>query len=304
MDKLSSIKVFQQVARLGNFTIAAETLGISKAMASKHVSQLENQLGVRLLNRTTRHLSLTEAGTTYRERIGGILDEMEEIELAVGKLSSEPRGTLRVMAPPSFGSFHLTRAIADYRKQYRNVSFDLIFTERPPDIVEEGLDMAIYIGALVDSSLIARQLTQSRLMICGSPDYLQEHGIPETPSALSRHNCLILSTRAQMGEWAITENGDVSSVRVTGDIRSHTGDALRIAAIKGCGLIQLPTYLIGADIKTGKLKPVLEQFEPPARPIYAIYLHRRHLSAKIRTFVDFLYERYHSVPYREHWTSE
>ncbi len=304
MDKLSSIKVFQQVARLGNFTTAAETLGISKAMASKHVSQLENQLGVRLLNRTTRHLSLTEAGSAYRERIGGILDEMEEIELAVGKLSSEPRGTLRVMAPPSFGSFHLTRAIADYRKQYRNVSFDLIFTERPPDIVEEGLDLAIYIGELEDSSLVARQLTQSRLVISASPDYLQKHGIPETPSDLSQHNCLILSSRTQMGEWAIIDEGEVSSVRVTGDIRSHTGDALRIAAIKGCGFIQLPTYLVGADIKAGKLKPILEQNEPPARPIYAVYLHRRHLSAKVRTFVDFLYDRYQSVPYKEHWTSD
>ena len=302
MDKLNSIQVFLQVARLGSFSGAAQHLGISKAMASKHVSHLEDELDVRLINRTTRHLKLTEAGILYRDRIQRVLDDMEDTEASVAQASAEPTGTLRIMAPVSFGSFHLTRAIADYRKLYPGVNVDLIFTGKTPDLVGEGLDLAIRTGALKDSSQIARKLSQSRLVVCAAPDYLKEYGTPEVPDDLVNFNCLVFSPRSPLGAWPFTVKGESHTVRVHGNIKANAGEALRIAAIKGCGLIQLPTYMIGRDIGTGRLQPVLESFEPPALEIHAVYLHRQHLTAKVSTFVDFLHDLYQPIPYWEHWT--
>lgn len=304
MDKLTSIRVFLQVARSGSFSAAAQQLRISKAMASKHVSSLERQLGVRLLNRTTRHLSLTDAGLIYRDRVQGIMEALEETELSTARLSSEPTGTLRIMAPTSFGSFHLTRAVAEYRQIYPRISIDLIFASHTPDFIGEGLDLAIQTGELKDSNLVARKLTQSRQVVCGAPDYLARHGIPERPADLERHNCLLFTPRSPAGVWTFNGAEGVYTQRVHGDVSANTGDALRIAAIQGCGLIQLPTYILGLDIKAGRLKVLLEQFEPPARPIYAIYLHRAYLSAKVSTFVEFLYKLYQPAPYWERWTGE
>jgi len=304
INKLNSIEVFLKVSKFQSFTEAANQLGLSKAMVSKHITSLENTLGVRLLNRTTRRISLTEAGMAYRVRIREIMNDMAETEQSISQLSSEPRGTLRVMAPTSFGSFHLARAIADYRKIYTKVGVEAVLTEREPDIIEDGLDIVIRVGVLEDSSLVARKIADARMVVCASAEYLQEFGIPSNPEVLLDHNCLIYSGRPTMGEWRFTVNGKAKKLRVKGDVRSNVGDALRIAAIQGCGLVQLPTYMVGLDIKSGRLKMVLEQYEPPARPIHAIYPHRRHLSAKVRTFVEFLYERYQPEPYWEHWTDE
>ena len=304
MDKLNSMRVFLQVARLGSFSGAAQQLGISKAMASKYVSYLEEDLAVRLINRTTRHLKLTEAGTIYRDRVQGILEELEATEQSVSRSSSEPSGTLRVMAPTSFGSFHLTRAIAEYRKQYPKVTIDLVLTGRTPDFVGEGLDLAIRTGELKDSNQIARRLSESRLVVCAAPSYLEQFGRPQVPSDLTEHNCLVFSPRSPLGAWPFTVDEKAVTVRVNGDVKANTGDALRIAAIQGCGLIQMPTYMVGLDINAGRLEPVLEQFEPPRRPIYAVYLHRQNLTAKVSTFVDFLYDLYQPAPYWEEWANK
>jgi len=301
INKLNSIEVFLKVAKLGGFSVAADQLGLSKAMVSRHVSNLEDALGVRLFNRSTRQISLTEAGVAYRIRINEIINDMTETELAIAQLNSEPRGTLRVMAPTSFGSFHLARAIADYRKIYTSVGIEVILTEREPDIIEDGLDLVIKVGVLEDSSLVARKIANAHMAVCASPAYLEENGVPKTPEDLLAHNCLIYSGRAPMGEWRFTEREKVKKLRVRGDVRSNVGDALRIAAIQGCGLVQLPTYMVGLDIKAKRLTAVLKEFEPPARPIHAIYPHRQHLSAKVRTFVEFLYERYQPEPYWESW---
>lgn len=304
INKLNSIEVFLKVSKLQSFTEAANQFGLSKAMVSKHITSLENTLGVRLLNRTTRQISLTEAGMAYRVRIREIMNDMSETEEAIAQLSSEPRGTLRVMAPTSFGSFHLARAIADYRKIYTKVGVEAVLTEREPDIIEDGLDIVIRVGVLEDSSLVARKIADARMVVCASTEYLQDHGIPSNPEDLLDHNCLIYSGRPAMGEWRFTVNGKAKKLRVKGDVRSNVGDALRIAAIQGCGLVQLPTYMVGLDIKSGRLTTVLQEYEPPARPIHAIYPHRRHLSGKVRTFVEFLYERYQPEPYWEHWTDD
>ena len=304
MDKLTSMQAFLHVARLGSFSAAAGEMGLSKAMVSRHIGRLENDLGVQLINRTTRNLSLTEVGIAYRDRAREILNEIEETELAVSTLSSEPRGTLRIMAPTSFGSFHLARAIADYRRVYRRVSIDLQLTERTPDMVEEGLDMAIRIGGLEDSSLVAQRLAEVRSVVCAAPEYLQAHGTPHTPAELVNHNCLIYSARLPADQWQFSDGDRVYRMHINGDVHSNVGDALRTAAIQGCGLAQLPMYMIGLDIKAGRLHPVLEDYAPPARPVYAVYLHRRHLSAKVRTFVDFLAKRFQPVPYWEQWTRD
>ena len=301
MDKLISMQVFEKVTKHNSFSATARDMGLSKAMVSKHIASLENSLDVLLLNRTTRRLSLTESGAAYLERVKNILADIEETELAVSTLSSEPRGTLKLSAPTSFGSFHLARAIGGYKQIYPDVHIEMILTERLHDLVEDGLDLAIHVGHLDDSSLIAKRLASARMIVCGSPAYFEKHGIPETPEDLIYHQCLIYSPRTPANEWIFKKDNKKFNVRVSGDIRSNIGDALRVAAMQDSGLIQLPTYMTGLDIKAGRLQAVLEDYEPPESPINALYLHRKHLSAKVRTFVDYLYDILHPVPYWDEW---
>lgn len=302
MDKLTSMQVFEKVAKHNSFSAAAENMGLSKAMVSKHIASLENSLDVLLLNRTTRRLSLTESGAAYLERVKNILADIEETELAVSSLSSEPRGTLKLTAPTSFGAFHLARAIGGYNQIFPQVQIEMFLTERLHDLAEDGLDLAIHVGHLEDSSLIAKRLASTRMVVCGSPAYFEKYGIPETPEDLVDHKCLIFSPRTPANEWSFKKDNKQFHVRVSGDIRSNIGDALRIASMQDSGLIQLPTYMTGLDIKAGRLQVVLEDYEPPESPINALYLHRKHLSAKVRTFVDYLYEILHPVPYWDEWT--
>jgi DNA-binding transcriptional LysR family regulator len=302
MDKLISMKVFEKVAKLNSFSAAAENMGLSKAMVSKHIASLENSLDVLLLNRTTRRISLTESGAAYLERVKNILSDIEETELAVSTLSSEPRGTLKLTAPTSFGAFHLARAIGGYKQIYPDVHIEMVLSERMPDLVEDGIDLAIHVGHLDDSSLIARRLASAHMVVCGSPGYFNKYGIPKTPEDLTDHKCLIYTPRTPVNEWSFQKDQKQFNVRVSGDIRSNIGDALRVAAMQDSGLIQLPTYMTGLDIKAGRLQVVLEGYEPPESPINALYLHRKHLSAKVRTFVDYLYEILQPVPYWDEWT--
>ncbi|MCI0399874.1 MAG: LysR family transcriptional regulator [Gammaproteobacteria bacterium] len=301
MDKLTSMKVFTHIAKAKTFAGAAEHLGMSRAMVSKHVLRLENSLGVRLLNRTTRRLSLTEVGTAYYERCVQILAEVEETELSVTQLNSEPRGTLKILSPTSFGTFHLAPAIADFIVLYPDMKVELTLNDRPIDLAEEGLDLAIRVGKLPDSSLIARLLAPTRMVVCGSPEYLKRHGEPKDPQDLTHHNCLLYSYRSPPDEWDFNISGRLCSVRVSGSLKSHVGDALRLAAIHGLGLILQPTYMVGQDLQLGRLQAVLADFQPTAKDIYAIYPHRRHLSKKVRAFVEFLQARFQPTPYWDNW---
>ncbi len=301
MDKLTAMRVFLEVARQGSFTAAAEHLGISRAMATKHLSQLENDLGARLLNRTTRRLGLTEVGQAYQDRCQHILAEIEETELAVSQLHSLPRGTLKITAPTSFGAFHLAPAAADFMRQYPEVKVDLDLTDRFIDLVEEGMDMGVRVGMLEDSSLIARHLTSTRMVVCGAPGYFEEYGRPRHPDDLKQHRCLLFGYPVSHVDWDFTLEGSAHQVHVSGPLRSNIGDALRMAAIQGTGLIKMPTYIVGKEIRNGRLETVLEEFETEPRPIHAVYMHRRHLSAKVRAFVDFLHERFQPYPYWEDW---
>ncbi|MDD2767602.1 MAG: LysR family transcriptional regulator [Methylococcus sp.] len=302
MDKLTSMVVFTKVAKAGSFASAAKEMGLSRAMATKHVMQLENSLGVRLLNRTTRHLSLTEVGVVYLERCLQILDDLEETELAVTRLQTEPRGTLKLNAAPFFGAYHLAPAIAAFLEIYPDVNVELVVQAGYVDLVEEGFDLAIHLDELRDSSLIARKLGTSQRIVCGSPSYFDRRGVPKTPEDLKMHNCLANSSLPPRDQWQfVSQDGKSTVIKVSGTLEANSADALRMAAISGLGLVLLPTYMVGQDVRKGRLQAVLTDYVPAPLDIHAVYPHRKHLSAKVRTFVDFLHERFHPTPYWEDW---
>lgn len=297
-----SMRVFNTVAKNGSFSDAAKKLSISKAMASKHVLNLENLLGVRLFNRTTRKLNLTDVGSAYFEKVESILADIDETELAITQLNSEPKGKLKIMAPPSFGAFHIFRALSVYLRKYPEVTTEIELNNRMPDLIEDGIDLAFHVGDLEDSSFVARKIASTRRVVCASPYYLKQAGIPKTPDELSGHNCMIYAPRTPLNEWDFVKNNQKISVNVSGDIQCNDGDALRIAAIQGCGIAQLPTYMVGLDIQSGRLSAILEDYEPERLPIYAIYNHRKYLSAKIQSFIEFMYELYQPEAYWNEWT--
>ena len=302
MDKLMSMRVFSAVAKNRSFSVAAKKLSISKAMVSKHIKSLENSLSVRLFNRTTRKLNLTDAGSSYYEKVNIILSEIDETESAISQLNSEPKGKLKVMAQPSFGAFHLSRALSLYLKKYTEVTVNLELSHRIPDLVEENIDLAFHVGELNDSMYVSRRIASARRVICASPEYIKKIGMPKKPEGLLNHNCLIYMPRNDMGKWEFLDKGKRKKIKVTGDIQCNSGDALRVASIQSRGITQLPTYMVGLDIQAGRLQAVLEDFEPEKQPIYAIYNHRKYISAKIKTFIDFIYNLYQPEPYWNEWT--
>lgn len=302
MDKLVSMRVFSAVAKNGSFSVAAKKLSISKAMVSKHIKNLENSLSVRLFNRTTRKLNLTDAGSSYYEKVNTILLEIDETESAISQLNSEPKGKLKVMAQPSFGAFHLSRALSLYLKKYTEVTVNLELSHRIPDLVEENIDLAFHVGELNDSMYVSRRIASARRVICASPEYIKKNGMPKKTEDLLNHNCLIYMPRNDMGKWEFLDKGKRKKIKVTGDIQCNSGDALRVASIQSRGITQLPTYMVGLDIQAGRLEAVLEDFEPEKQPIYAIYNHRKYVSAKIKTFIDFIYDLYQPEPYWNEWT--
>lgn len=302
MDKLASMNVFTKVAKAGSFAAAAKELSISRAMATKHVMQLENSLGVRLLNRTTRQLSLTEVGSIYFERCLQILDDIEEGELAVTQMQTEPRGTLKVASPPFFGTYHLAPAISEYLRHYPDVHVELLLQGGTVDVIEAGLDLAVHLGELAESSLIARKLATSRQVVCGAPAYFAANGVPKTPDDLKNHNCLFNWSWPQKDHWQFRDpDGKKITVRVAGNLQANVSGALRLAAINGLGLVLLPTYMGGHDLRKGRLQAVMTEYEPATLDIHAVYPHRKNLSAKVRTFVDFLYARFQPRPYWDAW---
>ena len=302
MDRLMSMRVFSAVAKNRSFSIAAKKLSISKAMVSKHIKSLENSLSVRLFNRTTRKLNLTDAGSSYYEKVNIILSEIDETESAISQLNSEPKGKLKVMAQPSFGAFHLSRALSLYLKKYTEVTVNLELSHRIPDLVEENIDLAFHVGELNDSMYVSRRIASARRVICASPEYIKKIGMPKKPEDLLNHNCLIYMPRNDMGKWEFLDKGKRKKIKVTGDIQCNSGDALRVASIQSRGITQLPTYMVGLDIQAGRLQALLEDFEPEKQPIYAIYNHRKYISAKIKTFIDFIYNLYQPEPYWNEWT--
>ncbi|MCP5424563.1 MAG: LysR family transcriptional regulator [Gammaproteobacteria bacterium] len=305
MDTLLSMKVFRQVVESNSFAAAAERLELSPAMVSKHVMALEDRLGSRLLNRTTRRLSLTESGRAYYERCAQILSDLEEAERAVSAASVTPRGKLRVNAVVAFGAKHIAPAICGYSDRYPQVNVELILRDRIIDPIEEGYDLSIRAASteLPPSTLIARPITRLHFVACAAPEYLKKWGSPRHFSEFAQHNCLVAAESPMAGDWLLDTGHDRQRVRVSGSFSSNSGEALRVAALAGNGIVNLPTDLIGEDLAAGRLIP-LPAFKPLERKIFAVYPARRHLSAKVRTFVDFLIERFGSDPYWDRWMAE
>ncbi len=290
------MKAFLAVASAESITGAAEELNLSKAMVSKQIAWLEDMLSGQLLHRNSRGVSLTALGERYRDRCKLIFDLIEETELQIRQCNNKPEGVLRVTAPTSFGTYHLAPKIANYEKMFPEVCVELTLADRIGDLVEEGFDLAIRLGRLGDSSLIARKLMETELVVCAAPSYLQEKGIPKSPPDLKSHNCLIYKPSTVNDEWVFRNNGKELSQQVTGDFVANTSDALRIAALKGRGLIQMPYYVVDNDLGAGHLLTVLDDYQPDPVPIYAVYPQRKNLSATVRVFIDYLYTSYQPIP--------
>jgi DNA-binding transcriptional LysR family regulator len=281
------------VVEVGSFVGAAERMEMSAAMASKHVMHLEQQLGARLLNRTTRRVAPTEAGREYYERLSQVLTELEEAEQVVGAASVVPQGRLRVSSLSAFGLSHVMAAVADYAAQYPQVTVDITLSDRVVELIDEGFDVAIRASpsGLKSSSLIARQIAMAHLLLCASPEYLRRRGTPKTVADLARHNILQYTGVSALDVLQAT--GEAARVRLSGNLIVNHLEAQRVMVLHGAGIALLGTEVIGADLAEGRLVPVLVEEVPPRElPIHVVYASRRHLSAKVRSFVDFLAERF------------
>lgn len=297
MEEFAGLAVFAQVVEARSFSAAARSLGMSKSAVSKRVARLEDRLGARLLNRTTRRLSLTEVGAAFYERCARIVSELEEAELAVTHLSSEPRGTLKLNAPVTFGQLQIAPAVPELLARHPELRIDMLLSDRVVDLVEEGFDVAIRIGTLPDSTLVARRLAPDRRVVCATPGYLERYGRPHTPADLEAHNCLGYSFLGAQSEWRFRGPRGERAQRVRGNFQANNGEVLRAALLQGLGLALMPTFIVGRDLAAGRLEAVLEEHELAPGGVYAVYPHGRHLSPKVRAFVDFLADRFTRAPW-------
>jgi DNA-binding transcriptional LysR family regulator len=297
MDKLQSLRAFTRVVQHGSFAAAAREMRLSRSAVSKHVIDLEQELGTQLLVRTTRSASPTENGQVYFERCISILSDLEEADITVARLSAEPRGVLRVNAPMSFGTLHLGRAIADFMERYPDLRIQLALSDRQIDPVQEGFDVTVRIADLRSSSLIARKIAPAHLVVCGSPAYFEQHGIPKHPTDLRVHTCLTYGALTTGNQWRLIGPDGDHSVQVSWTLCADNGEVLRDAAVQGRGIALLPTFIVGADLQQGRLTTVLTDYHAPEISLYAIYPETKHLSVKVRLFIDFLVERFGDRPY-------
>jgi DNA-binding transcriptional LysR family regulator len=293
MDRLGAIQVFAQVVESGSFAKAADRLSLSTSAASRHVAELESHLQTRLLNRTTRRVSLTESGRAFYERSVQLLADLAEAEQEASSAAVVPRGTIRLTTSVNFGVRHVAPAIAEFLARHPEVRFDVSLADRVVDLVEEGFDLAIRIGPPGADNLVARKLGETRLVPCASPQYLAQHGAPNTPEELARHNCFTYEYVSTRHVWRFRDRaGTEHAVRVAGSLHSNNGDLLAQAAAQGAGIVFEPAFIVGPEVRAGRLVPLLQDYVTPPVPIYALYPSRKHLSAKVRRFVDFLAERF------------
>ena len=288
MDLFYSMRMYVAVVDGGSFAAAADKLEISRAMVSKQIHKLEEHLGTRLMNRTTRRLSLTETGRAFYDRSQQILQDVEEAEQVAGDLTRTPQGVLRVTIPLSYGQHRLAAIIGDYTQAYPEVQLDIALSDRKADLVEDGFDLAVRIGELPQSDLIARKLGGVRSIVCASPGYVARHGAPHTPQELGGHACLGYSLTGSGTDWRFETPDGPLVVPITGPIRADNGDIIRLAALSGAGILFQPHFIVGADLAAGRLVQLLPEWQSAELGVYAVYPSRKHLSAKVRTFVDFL----------------
>ena len=298
MDRSAEMSVFSKVIEEGSFSGAARTLKLTPSAVSKQIGRLEDRLGVRLINRTTRRLSATEEGSAFYQRCVRILADMDEAELAVSQLHAAPRGTLRVNCGIAFGKHQVTPLIPEFLGRYPELSIEMTFTDSIVDLVEEGHDVAIRFGNLQDSSMVARQLAVSRRAICASPAYLDRFGEPKHPSELVDHNCLTFSTLTHLNDWLFKiPDGKEFPFRAKGNFLANNGETIHEMVLAGLGIVRLAEFLVEPDVRAGQLKRILTPYYRDIEvPVNAVYPTRRHLSPKVRAFVDFMVEKFNPVP--------
>ncbi|CAG9239295.1 LysR family transcriptional regulator [Paraburkholderia caribensis] len=292
MDKFVSMEVFVAVVEAGSLTAAAERFDLSSAMVGKHIRSLETQLSTRLLTRTTRRQSLTEIGRQYYEQCRRILADVKAAESLAEAMTSAPRGTLKVTVPLTYGVEVFSPAMTDYLNQYPEVSLELDLSNRVFDLVEEGFDAAVRIGRLPDSSLVARPLKPYRMRACASPAYLQRMGTPKTPADLLHHECLGFLHWGREGLWRLDGDAESDYQLRPGRFRANNGQALKMAALRGFGLVLQPEALLANEIGQGTLISVLEDYLPDGAPVHLIYPRDRQPTPKLTSFIDFVIERF------------
>lgn len=286
MFNWEGVTEFVAVAEKESFTAAAKQLGISTAQVSRQVSALETRLATKLFYRTTRQVSVTEAGEIYYQHCRQVLDGLENAERALSNLQSTPRGKLKITVPATYGESKIAPLINDFVNQYTDLEVYCQFTNQKVDLIENGFDLAIRLGKLEDSSMMAKRLSSRRLFVCASHAYLSTHGEPHLLSELEHHNCL----QGTLEYWRFQDNGQERNIKISGSLSYNSGLALLDAALKGLGLVQLPDYYVQEYIQSGELIVLLENYQPSDEGIWALYPQNRHLSPKVRGLVDFLSE--------------
>lgn len=296
MDKLAAMSAFVKVVSGGSYAEAARRLGVTRSAVSKAVAELELDLGARLLDRTTRRVTTTEAGLAYYERCVAILAQVEETEAQISRLHDEPKGVLRVNAPMSFGTLYLSNAVTSFMQKFTDLKVELTLNDRFIDPLEEGVDVTIRIGDLEDSSLIARRISSTDLTLVAAPSYLAAFGEPQTPRELSQHRALLYGHSIAAHKWRLRDGNAVITIPVAGCFSANNGDVLRDAAVAGLGIARLPVFLLCDQIRSGQLRQILLQHAPAPLAIHAVYAPNRYLAAKTRVFIDHLVDLFGKSP--------
>jgi len=296
IDRIRDISAFVHVAEAKSFTTAAEQIGLSRSAVGKSVSRLEDRLGVRLLQRTTRSVSLTDEGTAFHERCVRILADLDEAEMAMLSHAQAPRGRLRLELPVSFGRLHVLPILSQFMNKWPELSVNVSFNDRFVDLIDEGVDLAIRLGGSDDSRLMTRLLAPHRLVTCASPSYLESRGVPQTVDALAEHSCLAFVHGGRPVEWRFNIDGQVRSVMINGRFSATNAEGLRDATLAGYGIARLATFLISDDLRAGRLLPVLDCLSTDGPSVRAVYPSSRHLSPKVRSFIDELLTAWRPVP--------
>jgi DNA-binding transcriptional LysR family regulator len=301
MYDLNLMIIFAHVVTEQSFSAAARKLNVSRSSVSKSVAKLEQALGASLLNRNTRHLSLTEVGATFFEYCTRIAYEADEAHQIIDNLNAQPRGVLKIVASVAFGTLHIAPAVGDFLCRYPELDIDMTITDRVVDLAEEGYDVAVSVMSDLPQALVARKLAPIRRRLCATPAYFQEFGVPQSPEELVKHNCLDYIHSGDRGLWRFTGPDGEVSISVSGKLRINDDEALSQVVLSGFGIALLPTFIIGKDLQAKRLKSVLSEYIPTKQQVYALYMPKRNLPIKIRAFVDFLVERFGIDPY---WDQE
>jgi DNA-binding transcriptional LysR family regulator len=301
MDRLRAMEIFVQTVDAGSFSAASRALNTSVASVTRYVAYLEEHLGIRLMQRSSRKLALTEGGTTYYARCRQILDDLADADSQVGATAVQAKGVIKLSVPVSLGVHYLAPRWPEFLSRYPDVALDLSITDRVVDILEDGFDAAIRVGRLTDSSLVARKLAPARVVVCAAPSYLARRGAPTDVADLAAHDCLIYTSVSPADEWTLQRQGDTRHVRVAGRVNANNGDTLRAAALAGQGILAQPAFLVGPDLAAGRLVEVLPGWEMEEMGIYAVYPSRRHMSGKLRALLDFLGQAFGPEPSWDKW---